>query len=183
MESELRVPEKHGSEQRDCDCDISQVEFKPFDRDDQWNQKTELLGLVWEFLYKVQQEDTSYPVSFEIGEETVTVTQLEAELLRYLYEGAKIQIAYYNGKQIGYMLYHSAYDCILLIRHMYLEPDFAGLGIGKKMVESIGEDTKRVFFQTRKNNPPEELLDQTENFRIKVKETSKLITWEMPWRK
>lgn len=174
MEPKLCVSEEHGLVDGNSDSHIFQI--KDFDAQDE-AQRKELLPLFWEFWIKVQREDQSLPVRYNLFGFTYEVPEIEATLYRFVYkENCRIKVAYQDDVVVGFMLYNLVFDSILVIRHMYTMVS----GLGKWLVECV-DNVKKVIFQTRKENPPERCLQLTEKFRKKITETDKIITWEMDW--
>lgn len=139
------------------------------------------MGLFWEFWFKVQDNDLSDPVKYVLDGEEVWIPEIEGEFYACMNEGAKVKLAYLGSEIIGFMLYHYAYNCVLLIRHMYVIPEHENAGIAKKLVDAVG-DVKKLIFQTRRNSPPERMLELTKEFRSVISEDPVITTWEMPWR-
>lgn len=105
----------------------------------------------------------------------------EAKVYQLQAERCGIQLVWKDGAIIGFMLYHLAYDCILLIKGMYIEPAHEGKGLGKgRLIASLGKPIKRLFFQSYASNPPERMLKITPEKR-ELHHDGDLITWEMDW--
>lgn len=174
MESELCILKEYGISGGDSDSNI--LEVVDFDKSDEF-QRRDLIALFWEFWLKVNREDQSLPVHYNIMGIEYEIPEIEATLYGCLHQGGKVKVAYKGETMVGFMLYHMAFDCVAIIRHMYCLVD----KLAKPLVDST--DALKVIFQTRKENPPTRLLEITKPFRSKIKEDDKLITWEMNWER
>lgn len=108
--------------------------------------------------------------------------RVESKLLQLKAERCKVQLAFSEDRAIGFLLYYLAYNSILIIEGLYVLPEYEGRGVGKHLVESLGKPVLRVYFQTRKDSPPNRLFDVTSKWSPKkLSENERKITWEMPW--
>lgn len=140
------------------------------------------MALLWEFWFKVNHEDLGVVDLIDVYGEQIPMLKIEAKLYQLLAEKQKFQLAYFDGKAIGFLMYKLAYDCILGIDALYVEPSHEGKGLAKALVNSLGKPVSKVLFQTHIATPPERLLEITKDKSLKeVTRSQTKITWEMPW--
>ena len=143
-------------------------------------EKGKFLLLFHEFWKSVNEEDLSNLVDFNVLGKTVTLHQIEATLYGCLYEGAKVKLLYEKEDIVGFVLYHTIFNCVGAVRHMYIQREHWGNGGAKDMLNSIG--VKKFIYQTWKKNPPVEFLNHVGKYSKKIDENDRIITWEIPWR-
>ncbi len=177
MEPELCVSEELGRKPGHPDGGILQIEYKDIDP---YKDVTSLCALLWEYWLKVNQEDLSEWEDVEIKPGIIAPYQ-KVEMMAYTLatHGAKFRGAFLDGRMVSFMCYRVAYDVVLLIDHFFVLPEYEGRGIGKAIVNSLPNGVKRVYFWTRKANPPK-LLQAISNAEP-LYEDDKHITWEMKW--
>lgn len=143
--------------------------------------KAELGALLWEYWFNVNQEDLSAIEVYKCYDLEFPMPKVEAKLLQLEAEGCKFKLAVEGTRIIGFLMYHLAYQCLLIVEGLFVLPEYEGKGVGKGFFNSLGP-LKRVFFQTRKGNPPQKLFDIFRNDLVKVlTESDNKITWEMVW--
>lgn len=170
MGPEFCLSEEHGSQQQDSDCDLLKIE-------DLENKDIEpFIPLFNSYMAEVNQED---PLAL-IDVQGVQIPAGEARLLWHMYQSHRVIIVRNGAEQIvGFIVCEIPYGGIMVVRVLYFEKSYRGRGLMRKFVDSVGKDTKKIFFQTRVDNPPKELLTVTYGRRSKIWEDAKFITWEM----
>ena len=140
----------------------------------------EFLGLYWEYWLKVNEDDLSREMVWHMADGTAVVTtELEAMYEWYARKGSQVQLARSGDCIVGFLHYQDIFDCMIVVRGMYLEDEYVSTKVGHGLVNSL--KPKKLIFQTRKEKPPEAMLKATEPYREKVDEDDKLITWIMDW--
>ena len=180
MEQRLRVSEEHGCIERDSDSPVLQVEYRHFEP----TNKEELfavLPLFWEYWFRVNGEDLGEHLECDVLGVPIRVHQAEAKLYEQLASGSAFQLVYEGDDLIGFMQYHVAYSCVLIIRAMYFDSKHQKSTLGKDLVNSLELPIKEVIFQTRVNAPPERMLEIAERYGKVLHEEDKLKTWSMLW--
>lgn len=140
-------------------------------------------GPMYDFQLITNEDDLSGMKVLNILGEPTEVHKMEAFLLSCKYQHCQFQLALNHDECVGFLMYHLIADCVLFIRGIYVYPEFEGKGLAKGLVNSLKKPVKKIIYQTRKNNPPVQLFEQTKKFnRNKIYETDNLITWEFDWR-
>lgn len=140
----------------------------------------QLAPLVWEYWNAVNQEDLSEWEDVEIHPGIVAPYQkVEMKIYTLERKGMEFMGAFIGDEMVGFMVHRLAYDVILLIDHFFVLPEYEGMGIGKGMVHALPNRVKKVYFWTRKKNPPK-LLGVLKD-SVKLFEDENHITWEMTW--
>lgn len=101
----------------------------------------------------------------------------------YLASGHEVYLAMQGETAVGFTALRAAYDCLLLVRALYVMPDYQGMGLVKSLylAAAEGRQIDRVFFQTRADREPAVLLHHTDSRRRLVQKNGNLLTWEMSW--
>lgn len=131
------------------------------------------MPIFYRFMVEVHQSDPNAKTVVEGNE----MPAIEARLFWHLFEGHKITLTRRGKDIVGFLIYEIPYPGIMLVRAMYA--DRRGAGSIKMYIDAVGQDTKKIFFQTRVANPPEQLLKATWGKRVVIHEGPELITWEM----
>jgi GNAT superfamily N-acetyltransferase len=111
------------------------------------------------------------------------LSEHEGQLAYYYGKLDQVRAVEYRNKIIGFLIYQIVLDGILLIRGLYVLPEYAGFGLGKGLVNSLTQPISKVIFQTRLEVPPNRLLGHVASRATKICETSQMATWEMTWEK
>ena len=181
MDSGVCVPVQHRRVGSDGDRGVFEISYKPLDVSDH-NQYMLFLGLFYDFHLEVNEDDLSEIIDWPLKNGTTTrTTKCEAMFDHMSDYGGKVQLVYDREDLIGFLLYHSIFDCMIVIRCMYTTSKYYDAGLGKGLINSLPIEVRRVIFQTRRTKPPEQMLKVTDKYRSKVCESDELITWEMPW--
>ncbi len=177
VEQGLCEPTKSGSGTVHSDGGIPQITFKPVDV---YKDIVPLCPLLWEYWSIVNQEDLSEWEDVEIHPGIVAPYQ-KVEMMAYTLaqHGAKFLGAYEGETLVGFMCYRLAYNVVLLVDHFFVLPEYQDKGIGKGLIGALPEGVKKVYFWTRKNNPPKTL--EVQKHSVPIFEDDKHITWEMTW--
>lgn len=152
---------------------ISCRSYSEPDRD----QLRNILLIYW---YEVNGKYLGKEITVDTAQGSVNLTEIEARMYSLFAEGLKFQLCFKGREIIGFMMYHLAYESVLIIEGMYFLKSHLHSGLGKKLIASISKPIKKLLFQTHTDNVPESL------FRVlkKAKELHKkddLITWECDW--
>jgi len=136
--------------------------------------------LVWEYWDRVNQQDLSEWEDVEL-KPGIVVPYQKVEMMIYCLgsKGRRFWGAKLDGRLVAFLCYGIAYDAVLLVDHFFVLPEYEGRGIGQSMVDSLPHPVKRLFFYTRKANPPK--LLQAIHSAEPIFEDDKHITWEMKW--
>lgn len=180
MEPKLCLPEEHRSVRSDCHGDFSGIEYLAY------NFEPEPFGPLCAIFYRywkeVNLEDLSGVVEREFAGEKIQCLEVELKLWQLQAERCKIQLAVKDDRIIGFLLYHLAYDCVLLVEGIYVLPDAKGHGVGKGLINSLGKPIKRLYFETRQENPPQETLSFLKRFESKeLNQANGKTVWCMEW--
>lgn len=175
MDKGLCLSKEHDGIRSDSDGKVSSLIFKEYSQEN----LPDFCGILWEFWLKVNGEDLSEPSEFShlAGH---TLSKAEAKVYHFEYERCKIQLAIENDEIVGFLVYHLAYNCVLAVEALYIEPKYEKRGLGKGLIESLNKPIKKIFFQTHINIPPERLLNLNKNSKELMRQGD-LITWEMDW--
>lgn len=139
------------------------------------------LPVFWAYWNIVNGEDTADIVEEDIYGTKIQLTRTEQRLYGYLESGYRVRLCIVSNQFVGFMVYHDVCGLVLEVRAMYLQPEFWNAGLGKGLVASLGLPTKKIIFQTRQQNPPEQFLSKIEKSRVMLGEHRSLFTWEIPW--
>lgn len=141
------------------------------------------LPIFWEYWCRVNQEDKSEIVEIKIKDDLnpMKMPGIEALLYYYLSNAFNIKICEDDKEIIGFMIYRHVFTHMIQVPAFYFIEEYRKTYAAKDFVDSIYPEIKRIVFQTRKENPPERLLEITKGKRHVVFEDDKLITWEMEW--
>lgn len=181
MGRELHVGDKQRSNRQDRDAGVHDLRYETLDTFKQDAQYYKFLETYWNYWLEVNEEDLSGIEEFDVFGKIERVPQIEAYYCYKRNNGARVRLVYDEDDIVGFMLYYNIYNCIIAIDSMWAKKDYINRGLGKGMINSLHKPIKRVHFQTRKNNPPEDLFRATEGHRTLVHETPALLVWEMPW--
>ena len=175
MGQKLRLLEKYGDNSGNIDgC------FLTLDLDRLDDHIVEpFLVLFNQYWREVNEEDLSGLQVYQVNGNDVLVPEIQATLYMLMQEGAKIKLAYEGSDLIGFLVYHTVYKSVVVIRHLYSIRERSSTA--KRLVESALPNVKKLLFQTRKRNPPNRLLSILRNADI-LHEDNKLIDWEMQWQ-
>ena len=174
MAQRLCVSEEHGWSSCDSGCDVSEIAFREYQ--DNFDI-VPLVSLIRDYWLKVNGEDLWHPIRVE-GK---SIYAAEAKLYQWKAERCNIQLALDNDAIVGFLLYHYAYNCVLLVEGIYVLPEYEKRGIGKKLIASIGKPIHLVLFQTHmKKNPPERFLSVLKGAK-EIARKGDLQTWETKW--
>lgn len=180
MDKRVCVPEKSGSNERSSDGNFPEITCREIN----WESLDEVLHtaeLYWFFCDKVNQEDVSGLVYFDLGGEQIGLVEAEARLYAYKTAGAKIQLAFVGDRLAGFLIYSVVFDKLYAGRCLYCEPWTKGLKLAKELINSLQPIPRKFLFQTKKAAPPPRMLAITEERRTIVDEDEHFYTYVMEW--
>lgn len=154
--------------------------MKIFKYDRGWYEQ--LLALFNVYYMRVTGEDLTEMVKLNMAGQSLNTTRVEAMVMWYIAQGYEILLAA-DGLLDGFAIYQIQFDCVMVVRAIYLRPDLRGQGLMKQMFEIASADKpiKKLIFQTVTNKPPAELMKLSDGHRKLLHETQELQTWEMTW--
>jgi hypothetical protein len=179
MELKFCVSEKHGRITGYNHSSIPGVTFRPYEVAD----KVAFCDVLTEYWAIVNEEDLSKSKTLCINGHLHVATLSEEKLYFLLHERCDIQLAIDDECGIiGFLVYHNAYNCILTVECLYVKSEHRARKLAKGLINSLMLPIKKLLFQSRKENPPREMLSLTKERDSKIiHETDKHIAWEMSW--
>lgn len=178
MDAGLCLSEEHRGSGRNSQRPVPSVRAYTPDDFEQFCKVLYLYG------QEVLGEDTSQPYEVRLGGQApFTCPKVEAIAMGYLITNHEVLLAMSGETVVGFMVYRCSYDCLLLVRSLYVLPEYQGLGLVKsfKLASFRDRQIHRVFYQTRSDRPPEVLLQHTEKRSRLIQKKGNLLTWEMTW--
>ncbi len=180
MDKGLCIPKEHGRDGSKGDSGLLPVVYSPLNANDP-DEYSQFMVLFWECYRQTQDVDMGGHDEIEEDGRKIKLYLIEQEFDVFYVKGAKFQVAKRGSEVIGIMVYHSIYDCVLVIHFLFIEEKNYNRGIGCKFVSSIESPVKRVIFQTNKKIVPSQFLKSVEKFRRKIHDGDKFTVWEMDW--
>lgn len=102
---------------------------------------------------------------------------IDAKLMHYETDGAKVKMVWDKERPVGFMVYHLIYDCVLVVRAIYIKKQYRMKSFMRTLVLSPSKDIKRVFSKTLIDKEPNEIKgEKPKRKRIFQDDTS--IVWE-----
>jgi len=160
---------------------VHDLKYEALDPEEQGPDLYKFLEKYWQFWLEVQGEDLSMLEEYNVFGKIEKVPRIESYYYYRRNEGARVQLVWDRGEIVGFMLYYNIYNCILAIDAMWADKDHIARGLGKKMIQSLHKPIKRVLYQTRKKNPPQDMFKVVRKYSTLVHEKPDLLVWEMPW--
>jgi len=137
-----------------------------------------------QYFKNVSDIDMLKTIKLDLKDQEITIKKIDAEVVRIIDDRCKIRLALIGNDVIGIMIYHIIYKCVLVIRGLYVIPEYRGKRIGTDIVDSLAEPGFKIIFQTHIGKRPRELFEWIKKWRLKHRKLRKekdLITWECDW--
>jgi len=144
--------------------DYSDHQFMPF------------ASLFRKYFIEVEKREPLDDMTLTSDNGPIQTNELQTKLYSYLNEGAKIRLAYQDQMLIGFLIYHWIFDCVLIVRAIYLKPEYRNKTILRRLILSVGK-VRRVISQTYKEKEPLDIRGEKKN-RILIGTFEGMNVWE-----
>ena len=152
MGQEFRISEESGGKPSDGDSGVFPVTYRDYNKE---TDKYSLPIMIDKFFLEAHNEDINVYREVQGG----LYSGIECQMVLWDQEKCSYQIAQKGNKPVGFMVYNLIYECILIVRAIYFEPEYRLKSHLRRMILGVG-DVKHIYSMTYAEHEPKEIRGQ-----------------------